>query len=231
MAGRCWAGRRGPVRRGAGRRAVLDFGPRSVPASTTARLDAGGRPPAYRAQRIAYPWLAAPWRLRGLKTHCCGASWPPTWPALTLGAAFTARRSRDSAGGRDRVCLRAQPAAIVALMLDLADALALAALVGMALAARRGPLDGGHRLRRGCGADQGDLVAGRRRARGRARQRRPSTTPRPRRPFRRRRSCCGRSTCAPGWPPPARRSRRSPSSRSTASRRRGASGGARRHLG
>jgi hypothetical protein len=94
--------------------------------------------PAYRAQRIAYPWLAAPWRIGGEDALLWGLV-ATNVAALTLGAWFTARLAQHL-GGRAQIgyVFALNPAAIVALMLDLSEIVALCGLAGTVLFVRRG---------------------------------------------------------------------------------------------
>jgi hypothetical protein len=93
--------------------------------------------PAYRAQRIAYPWLAAPWRVAG-EDAMLWSLVATNVVALTVGAWFTARLAQQL-GGRAQIgyVFALNPAAIVALMLDLSEVVALAGLAGTVLFVRR----------------------------------------------------------------------------------------------
>ena len=86
--------------------------------------------PVYRAQRIGYPLLAAPWRLAGEQALLWGlvvtnivAIVAGTWAAGRLGAAYA---------------FAFNPLVILALLFDFADAVALAGVVLALLAAARG---------------------------------------------------------------------------------------------
>jgi hypothetical protein len=86
--------------------------------------------PVYRAQRIGYPLLAAPWRLGGeqallwgLVVTNVGAVVAGTWAAGRLGAAYA---------------FAFNPLVILALLFDFADAVALAGVVLALVAAARG---------------------------------------------------------------------------------------------
>jgi len=91
--------------------------------------------PVYRAQRIAYPALAAPWRLFGER----GLLWAlllENVAVVAIGSYFTARLA-SSLGLPPRAALgfAFNPGVIFATMFDLCDALALAATVGALYAA------------------------------------------------------------------------------------------------
>jgi hypothetical protein len=85
--------------------------------------------PAYRSQRIAYPWLAAPWRIAGEDAMLWGLV-ATNVAALSAGAWLTARLAQRL-GGRAEIgyVFALNPAAVVALMLDLSEIVALAGLV------------------------------------------------------------------------------------------------------
>lgn len=93
--------------------------------------------PAYRSQRIAYPWLAAPWRLGGEEALLWGLVLTNV-AAMTAGAWFTARLAQQL-GGRAEIgyVFVLNPAAVVALMLDLSEIVALAGLVATVYFVRR----------------------------------------------------------------------------------------------
>jgi hypothetical protein len=93
--------------------------------------------PAYRAQRIGYPWLAAPWRLGGEQALLWGLV-VTNVGALAAGCWFTARLAQRL-GGRAEIgyVFALNPAAIVALMLDLSEIVALCGLVATVSFVRR----------------------------------------------------------------------------------------------
>lgn len=96
--------------------------------------------PAYRAQRIGYPLLAAPWRLGGEAALLWGLL--ATNLAVVLAGGLVAAALARSAGGAPRASLAfaLSPGVLLATMFSLSDALALALLLGTALAvARRRP--------------------------------------------------------------------------------------------
>jgi hypothetical protein len=85
--------------------------------------------PAYRAQRIAYPMLAAPWRVAGERALVWGLL-VTNLAAITIGAYFAARlAAASSAPLRASLSYSLNPALFTALALDVADALALATLM------------------------------------------------------------------------------------------------------
>lgn len=94
--------------------------------------------PVYRAQRIGYPLLAAPWRLAGEQALLWGlvvtnvlAVAVGTWAAGSL----VADRGGPPLGG---YVYAGNPLVWFAVLFDLSDAVALAGLVGVVLALRRG---------------------------------------------------------------------------------------------
>lgn len=93
--------------------------------------------PAYRSQRIMYPWMAAPWRLGGEQALLWGLV-VTNVVALSVGAWFTARLAQRL-GGRAEIgyVFALNPAAVVALMLDLSEIVALAGLAGTVLLVRK----------------------------------------------------------------------------------------------
>jgi hypothetical protein len=93
--------------------------------------------PAYRTQRIAYPALAAPWRVAGEDALLWGLV-ATNVAALSAGAWFTARLAQRL-GGRAEIgyVFALNPAAVVALMLDLSEIVALAGLVAMVYLVRK----------------------------------------------------------------------------------------------
>lgn len=100
------------------------------------RLQADLDRPSYRAQRIAYPWLAAPGRLLGEG----GLLWAlVVVNVLALGAGtwFTARLAQHlGAPAHVGYVFALNPAVIVALVLDLSEIVALAALVATVYSVR-----------------------------------------------------------------------------------------------
>lgn len=105
----------------------------------TTDLEAGVDRPAYRAQRIAYPLLAAPWRVAGEE----GVVWGLVVTNVVIvgvGAYLTARlaQSLGLAAGVGAAAFVANPVVVQAVVTDLAEALVLASAVGLVLAARQG---------------------------------------------------------------------------------------------
>lgn len=103
--------------------------------------EAGLDRPAYRARRIAYPVLAAPWRLLGEDGLLLGLV--ATNLLAVAGGTVLACRLADRFGARPRAGLAfaLSPAVLVSVLYDLADAVAVAALllaVVGALERRRG---------------------------------------------------------------------------------------------
>ena len=103
------------------------------------RLDAANLDrPAYRAQRIGYPALAAPFRLFGEY----GVVWALLLVNLTivgLGTWWTMALALDlGAPPRAAFGFVLNPAVIVAVLFDTSDALAIAAVIGVLLYLRRG---------------------------------------------------------------------------------------------
>jgi len=100
-------------------------------------LEASLDRPAYRAQRIAYPWLAAPWRLGGEQALVWGLVLVNAG-ALAVGAWFTARLAQ-LLGGRAEIgyVFALNPASVVSLMLDLSEIVALAGLAAAVYLVRR----------------------------------------------------------------------------------------------
>lgn len=103
------------------------------PGTTGRHLDR----PAYRAQRVAYPLLAAPWRAAG--------PWGLVWGLLITNLAIvvwgtsTAAALGRAVGAPPRAALAYVlcPSTVVAVLFDLSDALALAALLAALLAFAR----------------------------------------------------------------------------------------------
>jgi hypothetical protein len=93
--------------------------------------------PAYRSQRIAYPALAAPWRLAGEEALLWGLV-VTNIAAVSVGAWFTARLAQQR-GGRAEIgyVFALNPAVVVALMLDLSEIVALAGMVAAVYFVRR----------------------------------------------------------------------------------------------
>jgi hypothetical protein len=100
-------------------------------------LEANLDRPSYRAQRIAYPWLAAPWRVGGETALLWGLALTNV-AAIAVGTWFTARLAQQL-GGRAEVgyVFVLNPAVVVALMLDLAEIVSLAGLVSAVFLVRR----------------------------------------------------------------------------------------------
>jgi hypothetical protein len=101
------------------------------PRETAAWLDL----PVYRAQRFAYPALAAPWRLFGER----GVLWAlilENLAVVAIGSYLTARlATRLGLPARAGLAFAFNPGVMFAVMFDLCDALALAATVGALYAA------------------------------------------------------------------------------------------------
>ncbi len=103
------------------------------PDSTGAALDH----PAYRAQRILYPWLVQPWRL--------GGEWALLWGMVVtnllvvFGGTYAAARLALEVGATPWAGLvfALDPAILLAVMYDLADAVAVAGVVAFLLLVRR----------------------------------------------------------------------------------------------
>jgi hypothetical protein len=94
--------------------------------------------PAYRAQRIAYPALAAPWRLGGERALVWGLLLTNLIVVL-VGAHLTSQLVMEvRAPSRVTLAFAASPAVLFAVLADLGDALAMTALIATALALRRG---------------------------------------------------------------------------------------------
>jgi len=95
--------------------------------------------PAYRAQRIAYPLIAAPWRVFGERALLWGLV-ATNVAIIAVGTAATARLSRLlGAPARAAVAFTLCPTVVVALLGDLGDALGVAGVViaiGMVLERR-----------------------------------------------------------------------------------------------
>lgn len=103
----------------------------SHPQETAALLDL----PVYRAQRVAYPALAAPWRVFGER----GVLWAliiENLAVVAIGSYLTARLAMSlGLPARTGLAFAFNPGVIFAAMFDLCDALALAATVGALYAA------------------------------------------------------------------------------------------------
>jgi hypothetical protein len=106
---------------------VLARDPLLLEPSTEASLDR----PGYRARRIAYPAIAAPWRLIGEDSLLLGLV-ITNLVAVGVGTALALRIARHY-GSRPRAALAValNPAVIVALLFDLSDAVALAGLLAV----------------------------------------------------------------------------------------------------
>ena len=95
------------------------------PQQTAAWLDR----PIYRAQRVAYPALAAPWRLFGERSLLWGLLLENI-SLVAIGSYFTARLAIASGlPARTALAFAFNPGVIFATMFDLSDVLALAATV------------------------------------------------------------------------------------------------------
>lgn len=93
--------------------------------------------PAYRAQRIGYPLLAAPWRLGGETALLWGLL--TTNLAVVLGGGLVAASlvSHLGAASRASMAFALSPGVLLATLFSLSDALALALLLATALALSR----------------------------------------------------------------------------------------------
>lgn len=106
------------------------------PAATSALLDR----PAYRARRIGYPLLASPWRLGGEQALLWGLVLTNIAAVGVGGWALARLRGADRTSPPLALGLATlSPAVLVALLFDLADAVALAALFLAAVFAERRP--------------------------------------------------------------------------------------------
>ncbi len=95
--------------------------------------------PVYRAQRIGYPALAAPWHLAGEGALLWGLV-VTNIAAIGLGTFLVGRWSADSGGpGRLGFAFAFNPLAVYSLIFDLGDAVALAGLVAAVYLFRRRP--------------------------------------------------------------------------------------------
>jgi hypothetical protein len=93
--------------------------------------------PSYRAQRIGYPLLAAPWRLGGEQSLLWGL-FVTNVIVVGLGALATGALASDRGGSALLAyAFAANPLVWLALLFDLSDAVALAALMGTIWAASR----------------------------------------------------------------------------------------------
>jgi hypothetical protein len=103
----------------------------------TTVLEANLDRPSYRAQRILYPALAAPWKVGGETALLWGLVLTNV-AAVAIGAWFTARLAQELEG-RAQVgyVFALVPAVVVALVLDLAEIVALAGLVAAVFLVRR----------------------------------------------------------------------------------------------
>ena len=94
--------------------------------------------PVYRAQRVGYPLLAAPWRLGGEYALVWGLL-VTNLAAIALGGYLAALLALDvGAPARAGLAFALCPGVIAAVLLDASDAVALAALLAAMLALRRG---------------------------------------------------------------------------------------------
>ena len=104
------------------------------PKQTAGALDR----PAYRAQRIAYPLLAAPWRVFGER----GLLWGMVLTNLAIvgvGTGFAAALALDiGAPARASLAFAFNPAVIVGVIFDMSDVLAIAGVVALVYFLRRG---------------------------------------------------------------------------------------------
>lgn len=90
--------------------------------------------PAYRAQRIGYPAIAAPWRLAGETGLLWGLLSTNLVVVLGGGIVAAALAGHLGAPGRASLAFALNPGVILATLFSLADALALALLLGTTLA-------------------------------------------------------------------------------------------------
>jgi hypothetical protein len=89
--------------------------------------------PAYRSQRIMYPWLAAPWRVFGEQSLLWGLVLTNV-VAVALGTfALTRLALVSGSSWKAGFAFALNPLVVVALLFDLSDIVALAALVGAVL--------------------------------------------------------------------------------------------------
>jgi len=94
--------------------------------------------PVYRAQRIGYPLLAAPWRVGGEYALVWGLL-VTNLVAIALGGYLAALLALDvGAPARAGLAFALCPGVVAAVLLDASDAVALAALLAAMLALRRG---------------------------------------------------------------------------------------------
>ncbi|MFN2376846.1 MAG: hypothetical protein ABR538_09935 [Candidatus Binatia bacterium] len=93
--------------------------------------------PAYRAQRIAYPALASPWRLGGEQALVWGLLVTNLLVVLAGGAAAALLALELGAPARASLAFSLSPGIVLTTVLDVADGLALAALLATLLALRR----------------------------------------------------------------------------------------------
>ena len=93
--------------------------------------------PAYRAQRMLYPTLAAPFRLLGEEAMVWGLV-VVNLAAVVAGTIWATRLAQEiGAPEKAGLAFALNPLVAISLVMDFADALALAALVGVALAVHR----------------------------------------------------------------------------------------------
>lgn len=93
--------------------------------------------PTYRAQRILYPALASPWRIGGERALVWGLV-ITNLAVVAVGTYLTGATTRQSGSRLTAYLFAANPVVWLALLFDFADGLALAGLVGVFLALRRG---------------------------------------------------------------------------------------------
>jgi hypothetical protein len=93
--------------------------------------------PTYRAQRILYPWLAAPWRVGGEQALLWGLI-VTNVVAVALGTYALTRLALESGSSwKAGLAFALNPLVVVALLFDLSDIVALAALVAAVLLVQR----------------------------------------------------------------------------------------------
>jgi hypothetical protein len=93
--------------------------------------------PTYRAQRVLYPWLAAPFRLGGEQALLWGLVLV-NLGAVFVGTMFTSLLATElGAPRRAAYAFALNPVVVVAFMLDLADVLAVAGVIAVVYLVRR----------------------------------------------------------------------------------------------
>ena len=93
--------------------------------------------PTYRAQRILYPWLVAPWRIGGEQALLWGLI-VTNVIAVALGTYALTRLALESGSSwKAGLAFALNPLVVVALLFDLSDIVALAALVAAVLLVQR----------------------------------------------------------------------------------------------